>query len=97
MNESSISHIITQLRVLNAACKETRTKDQWYLLEKTHSMLAYSDFEDERNADKLFKKIDPGQEVCIKPPYMPAEEVLELGDEEKRPFRSPLEASLISQ
>lgn len=54
MKESSISHIITQLRVLNAACKETRTAAEWEQLENDHKMIAFSDLETDRGEHKSF-------------------------------------------
>ena len=46
MEETEISSILTQLRVLNAAAKETRTKLEWKELKRLNSLLAYSDLDD---------------------------------------------------
>ena len=45
LQEASVSHIIQQLRVLNAAAKETRTPEEWYKLRRTHSLMAYEDLD----------------------------------------------------
>jgi len=39
----SISSIIRQLRVLNAAAKETRNVEQWEQLRRKHEFVAYED------------------------------------------------------
>ena len=44
MMESSISSIIQQLRVLNAATKAKHTQKEWEDLEKKYALMAYSDF-----------------------------------------------------
>ena len=46
LEETEISSILTQLRVLNAAAKETRTKLEWKELKRLNSLLAYSDLDD---------------------------------------------------
>ena len=46
MEETEISNILTQLRVLNAAAKETRTQVEWKELKRLNSLLAYSDLDD---------------------------------------------------
>ena len=47
LEETSISHIVQQLRVLNAAAQETRTKKEWKKLRQQHALMAYSDLESE--------------------------------------------------
>ena len=43
LHETSISYIIQQLRVLKAACKETRTSEEWIKLNRKHSLVAFED------------------------------------------------------
>ena len=50
LHEVSISNIIRQLRVLNAAAKQGRTTEQWAELEKKHSFIAYSDLDTDQSA-----------------------------------------------
>lgn len=38
--------MLTQLRVLNAAAKETRTINEWKQLKRLNSLYAYSDLDD---------------------------------------------------
>lgn len=45
LQEASVSHIIQQIRVLNAAAKETRSTEEWYKLRRTHSLMAYEDLD----------------------------------------------------
>ena len=45
LQEASVSHIIQQIRVLNAAAKETRSPEEWYKLRRTHSLMAYEDLD----------------------------------------------------
>ena len=47
LQETSISHIIQQLRVLNAVCKKSLSKDEWERQRQKHSLIAYSDLESE--------------------------------------------------
>lgn len=43
LQELQIQNMIQMLRVVTAACKETRTSEQWENLEKQHKLLAFSD------------------------------------------------------
>ena len=53
MVESSISHIVKQLRVLNAACKENRSPDEWKVLRNKNSLIAYEDLSSEDLIDNF--------------------------------------------
>ena len=44
MHETSVSYIIQQLRVLNAACKENRTDKEWQKLKDKYALIAFEDF-----------------------------------------------------
>ena len=45
MNETSITHIIKQLRVLSAAVRETKTASEWRTLLKENQVKAYSELD----------------------------------------------------
>lgn len=64
LKEASISHIIQQLRVLNAASKEMRTKEKWNELSQKYSMVAFSDINSENEVadDHIFEKATPDGE-----------------------------------
>jgi len=62
LKETSISHIIKQLRVLNAACKSTRTAEEWEALEKENKLMAYSDLETDVDPFICFKK-NPNEHI----------------------------------
>ena len=47
LDEISITHIIRQLRVLNAAAKQRYTSNEWQELKKSHEYRLYSDAEKE--------------------------------------------------
>ena len=53
LQEASVSHIIQQIRVLNAAAKETRTTEEWYDLRRKHSLIAYEDLDSDHNFSDL--------------------------------------------
>ena len=50
MNEVSISQIIKQLRVLNAAAHLSMSKEQWKELKSKHEIMAYSDLDSDLDA-----------------------------------------------
>ena len=52
MHETSVSYIIQQLRVLNAACKENRTDEEWKKLKDDYSLIAFEDLDSEANEVK---------------------------------------------
>ena len=45
LQEVTISNIIQQLRVVSAACQESRTAEQWETLQKKHKLIAYEDLQ----------------------------------------------------
>ena len=53
LHETSVSHIIQQLRVLNAACKETRTDEEWQRLQNAHALIAFEDLNSEADDDEI--------------------------------------------
>ena len=63
MQETSISHIIQQLRVLNAACKETRSPVEWEALRHRHSMMAFEDFDSNDEQTKEKKMVGKAVEI----------------------------------
>ena len=58
MHEISISHIISQLRVLNAAVRETKTAREWENLIRKKSLIAYSDLDESNTLTKSDFKED---------------------------------------
>ena len=76
LHETSVSYIIQQLRVLNAACKETRTDEEWKKLQDTHSLIAFEDLNSEvdeaevnnyaAHEQKRSNRIQDNNEVLIK-------------------------------
>ena len=64
LKEASISHIIQQLRVLNAASKEMRTKEEWNELSQKYSMVAFSDINSDNEVadDHIFENATPDGE-----------------------------------
>ena len=51
MTETSITHIIKQLRVLSAAVRETKTASEWHTLLKENTVMAYSELDSELMED----------------------------------------------
>ena len=51
LDEVQITHIIQQLRVLNAASQENRSPEEWFELQRKHSRMHYSDLDSEPDLD----------------------------------------------
>lgn len=56
LQEASVSHIIQQIRVLNAAAKETRSPEEWYKLRRTHSLKAYEDLDTDEEFSEVSER-----------------------------------------
>ena len=75
MVESSISHIVKQLRVLNAACKENRSPQEWKDLQEKNSMIAYEDLSSDDLPNFEIDQMKPKAETGIVPDnYTPQHE-----------------------
>ena len=52
MKETSITHIIKELRVLKAAAMEERSTEKWAELRRNHLLIAYTDLDSDNENSK---------------------------------------------
>ena len=62
----SISNIIKQLRVLNAAAAQSMTRDQWKQLKNEYEVQAYSELDSDSSTDHLKYKKDDEEDDFLK-------------------------------
>ena len=89
-DELSISHIIRQLRVLNAASKSRCSKLEWQQLEQTHAYMVYSDLDPEDTGSVSEKEMEfksgmasSSVDSPFNPPWSKTRENNNVSDNEK--------------